>query len=422
MRATRSSIRCSVRRVVESPRVTKPYGEQQWQAIDAFGQRIEQQLAADDVRITIGGEPTFVAIDDPDAPNGTPRRQGRRSASCRKSDHRLRRASRRRAAALRTRQVVSGRTTAALGVLVVLAARRGVDVVGPERRRRRSHRLRGDQPSMRAELLEGIARRLELPGTRRDAAYEDPWHFAAQERTFTREPRRRATIASTIRWRASGSHACSRRTRPPVGFVLPAQRWNCQDESRRWMTEPGRRVPASFFVLPGDSPMGFRLPLAIALRTCAPLDIHTIIAGQIRSRAQSRSREPRSAPSAVPARRRGRRAHDREEQPAVAPVLRLATAREPRWLSSRATAELPCSCRRWRISRTISIWSRPWRTRRAELDDADSSRRLRAAERSAIERDQSDAGPRRHRGQHPSGSRLGRDGQIARRASTRTLV
>ena len=58
----------SVQRVVESPRVTKPYSEEQWRAVDAFGRRVEQQLDADDVRVTIGGEPTFVAMDDPDAP------------------------------------------------------------------------------------------------------------------------------------------------------------------------------------------------------------------------------------------------------------------------------------------------------------------------------------------------------------------
>jgi transglutaminase-like putative cysteine protease len=56
----------SVRRVVESARVTKPYDEEQWQAIDAFGHRLDAQLASDDVRVTIGGEPTFVSRDDPD--------------------------------------------------------------------------------------------------------------------------------------------------------------------------------------------------------------------------------------------------------------------------------------------------------------------------------------------------------------------
>ena len=58
----------SVTRIVETPRVTKPYSEEQWQAIDQFGHRLDKELAANDVRVTIGGEPTFIAIDYPDSP------------------------------------------------------------------------------------------------------------------------------------------------------------------------------------------------------------------------------------------------------------------------------------------------------------------------------------------------------------------
>ncbi len=54
----------TVTRIHEDPRVTKPYTEKQWQAIDALGEFVEQQLHEQDVRLTMGGEPTFVSIDD----------------------------------------------------------------------------------------------------------------------------------------------------------------------------------------------------------------------------------------------------------------------------------------------------------------------------------------------------------------------
>src|SRR5207247_2188560 len=56
----------SVRRIFESPRVTKPYTEEQWREIEALGHAIDQHLSARDVRLTLGGEPTFVSVDDMD--------------------------------------------------------------------------------------------------------------------------------------------------------------------------------------------------------------------------------------------------------------------------------------------------------------------------------------------------------------------
>jgi uncharacterized protein (DUF2126 family)/transglutaminase-like putative cysteine protease len=56
----------SVARVWEAPRVTKPYTEEQWLDIDRLARRIDADLSSLDVRLTMGGEPTFVSVDDPD--------------------------------------------------------------------------------------------------------------------------------------------------------------------------------------------------------------------------------------------------------------------------------------------------------------------------------------------------------------------
>lgn len=56
-----------VTRIHESPRVTKPYTEAQWAEVLALGDAVDKRLAAGDVRLTMGGEPTYVATSDRDA-------------------------------------------------------------------------------------------------------------------------------------------------------------------------------------------------------------------------------------------------------------------------------------------------------------------------------------------------------------------
>ncbi|MFT4087207.1 MAG: transglutaminase family protein [Gordonia sp. (in: high G+C Gram-positive bacteria)] len=61
----------SVSRIHEDPRVTLPYTDDQWASITALGARVDESMADGDVRLTMGGEPTFVSIDDQTADEWT---------------------------------------------------------------------------------------------------------------------------------------------------------------------------------------------------------------------------------------------------------------------------------------------------------------------------------------------------------------
>ena len=128
----------SVRRIFEQPRVTKPYDEAEWQEILTAGHAIDARLQAGDVRLTVGGEPTFVSIDDRDE-RRVEHRGGRadQARPGRRPDPPAAGAVRaRRHAAVQPGQMVPGRAAAALGVRAPLARRRHAAVAQPGAGRR----------------------------------------------------------------------------------------------------------------------------------------------------------------------------------------------------------------------------------------------------------------------------------------------
>ena len=56
--------RMRVDRIREEPRVTRPFSAEAWARLVALGEAVDCDLVAQDVRLTMGGEPTFVSIDD----------------------------------------------------------------------------------------------------------------------------------------------------------------------------------------------------------------------------------------------------------------------------------------------------------------------------------------------------------------------
>ena len=74
----------AVHRIYESPRVTKPYTESSGTKSKPLGHLVDAKLRAGDVRLTMGGEPTFISLDDADGDEWTQRRAGtRQNASSR---------------------------------------------------------------------------------------------------------------------------------------------------------------------------------------------------------------------------------------------------------------------------------------------------------------------------------------------------
>jgi uncharacterized protein (DUF2126 family)/transglutaminase-like putative cysteine protease len=250
----------SVTRIRETPRVTKPYDDRRWQDILAAGARVDRALTAGDVRLTFGGEPTFVAATDQEAPEWNTAALGP--------------TKRRYASRLLRRLVALWSPGAALhhgqGKLYpgeqlprwALSAHWRADgervwldpalLADPERDRDTA------TAADAARFATLLAERLQLDPAAVIPAHEDVQYFLWKE---NRLPANVVAEDSRLRdalERARMAQVFGQGLASPVGSVLPLRR---SADGERWQTGRWFLRGGTLFLIPGDSPIGYRLPL-----------------------------------------------------------------------------------------------------------------------------------------------------------------
>ncbi len=211
----------SVQRIAESPRVTKPYTDAQWEKILACGRAVDEDLAIGDVRLTMGGEPTFVSTTDRDADEWNIAALGP-TKRARAADLLFRLKQRYGSERLRshgTGQVVPRRAAAALDARLLLARGRSRRMDGPDPLRRRAaprwtRRDRRRALHHRPRLAAGCDCRPRAGGLRRRVVLPLAGTEAAGERGPLRRPPRRRSGARSLAPRLHARSGRRRRLRP----------------------------------------------------------------------------------------------------------------------------------------------------------------------------------------------------------------
>ncbi|WNM62711.1 transglutaminase family protein [Candidatus Nitrospira neomarina] len=267
----------SVTRIVETPRVTKPYTEEQWQTIDQFGQRLDQELASNDVRLTIGGEPTFISIDHPDAPEWNTEAVGDTKRPL--AANLIKR--------LRERFAPGGLLHFGQGkwypgeplprwAFSLYWRQDGKPIWQEDQLFAKENQTSNISADDANHFIQGIAKRVEVGTKTIQPVYEDPWHFIGQERKLPENLEPATNNLDDPMARARLAKVYERGLGKPAGYVLPLQRWNAKDGPRRWITAAWTTRSQHLFLVPGDSPIGFRLPLP-SLPVIDPKDYPYII-------------------------------------------------------------------------------------------------------------------------------------------------
>ena len=254
-----------VDRVLETPRVTKPYSDDQWADIEALGHHIDADLAANDVRLTMGGEPTFISIDDPDGAEwNTEALWPTKRARAAQVFHRL-----------REKYAPEGIAHFGQGkwypgeqlprwALNCFWRQDGEPLWSDASLIADETKDYGADAELAGTFLRQVAERLGLDEQYVFPAYEDVYYYMWRERRLPvnvdpfdarlSDPLERDRLARVF---TQGLEAT-------IGYVLPVARNQNNRQGRfesRWQTGPWFLRGERCYLIPGDSPIGYRLPL-----------------------------------------------------------------------------------------------------------------------------------------------------------------
>ncbi len=253
----------SVTRVHESPRVTKPYTPEQWQAIEALGHQVDGQLAAQDVRLTMGGEPTFVAVEDRDAAEWNtdalgPTKRGMANELTQRLMHKYGQGG---FLHFGQGKWYPGEQLPRWALTIAWRADGQPCWQDPSlfADEREVHRYTSEDAR---RFLEGLTRRLGLPTQYIAAGHEDTWYYLWRERRLPVNVDPFDSKLEDELERVRLRRVFKQGLDAEVGYVLPLQRqFIAGEKGPRWISGPWFVRDERLYLIPGDSPMGYRLPL-----------------------------------------------------------------------------------------------------------------------------------------------------------------
>jgi uncharacterized protein (DUF2126 family)/transglutaminase-like putative cysteine protease len=249
----------SVARVWEAPRVTKPYTEAQWAAIGRLGERIDAELEHGDVRLTMGGEPTFVSLDDPDGAEWNTSAMGpnkRKLAA--QLYHRLREHYAPHALVHFGQGKWYPGEQLPRWSLNCYWRRDGEPIWAAPALIADENRDYGVTAAHAQQFLQALAARLGLDARHVFAGFEDVFYYLWRERRLPVNVDPLDSRLDDEQERARLMRVFSHGLARIAGHALPiardasGTRW----QSGRWFLRDER-----CYLIPGDSPMGYRLPL-----------------------------------------------------------------------------------------------------------------------------------------------------------------